>query len=83
MSTIQLEARLRSIVADHLGKSEADIRPEASLIEDLDADSLDLVELMMNIEEAFDIEIPDDEAENLRTFKELVDYVAEHILPAA
>ncbi len=82
MSTLQLEARLRSIVADHLGKSEGDIRPDSTFMEELDADSLDMAELVMDVEEAFDIEIPEDESDNLRTFKDLVDYVAEHVLPA-
>jgi acyl carrier protein len=70
--------RVRVIVADRLGVDESDVTPDASFREDLEADSLDLVELIMELEEQFGMEIPDEEAEKITTVEEAVDYVQEH-----
>jgi acyl carrier protein len=61
-----------------LGVDESDVTPDASFREDLEADSLDLVELIMELEEQFGMEIPDEEAEKITTVEEAVDYVQEH-----
>ncbi len=73
-----IEARVRSIIADQLGVSEEEIRPDSNFIEDLGADSLDIVELIMAMEEEFETEIPDEEAENIRTVGDAVGYVSAH-----
>ncbi len=83
MSLENVEAKVKSLIADQLGVGEDEILPEKSFIEDLGADSLDIVELVMAIEEVFEIDIPDDDAENIRTVKDAVDYIKEHVKPAA
>jgi acyl carrier protein len=70
--------KIREITADRLGVEESDVTPEASFREDLEADSLDLVELIMELEEQFGMEIPDEEAEKITTVEEAVNYVEEH-----
>lgn len=70
--------RLKKIVAEQLGVEEAEVTPQASFVDDLNADSLDLVELIMSLEEEFGLEIPDEDAEKIRTVQEAVDYVDEH-----
>jgi len=70
---------LRKIIADQLSVDEEDVVPEASFIEDLNADSLDLVELIMTLEEEFDIKISDEDAENIRTVQDASDYLQEHL----
>jgi acyl carrier protein len=67
--------RVSSIVGEQLGVEEADLVPEASLLDDLGADSLDVVELVMALEEEFGIEVPDDDVENIRTIQDIVQYV--------
>ncbi len=67
--------RLKNIVVEKLGVDEAEIKPEASFVDDLGADSLDIVELIMAIEEEFDIEIPDEDAEKLTTVGAAVEYI--------
>jgi acyl carrier protein len=74
----EIVEKIREITADRLGVDESDVTPEASFREDLEADSLDLVELIMELEEQFEMEIPDEEAEKITTVEEAVDYVAEH-----
>ena len=69
---------LQEITADRLGVDEGDVTPDASFREDLEADSLDLVELIMELEEQFGMEIPDEEAEKITTVEEAVDYVMEN-----
>jgi acyl carrier protein len=71
--------RVREVVVEKLGVSEDNVTPEAIFVDDLDADSLDQVELIMAIEDAFDITIPDDEAEKIRTVKNAVDYLADKV----
>jgi acyl carrier protein len=70
--------KIQEITADRLGVDEGDVTPDASFREDLEADSLDLVELIMELEEQFGMEIPDEEAEKITTVEEAVDYVMEH-----
>ena len=73
MSTI--EDRVKKIVVEQLGVSEDQVAPEASFVDDLGADSLDTVELVMALEEEFDTEIPDDEAEKITTVKQAIEYI--------
>lgn len=70
-----LEKRVKEIIVEQLGVEEEQVTPEASFIDDLGADSLDTVELIMAIEEEFDVEIPDEEAEKIITVKDAVSYV--------
>jgi len=67
--------KVKSIIVDQLQVDEAEVTPGASFQEDLGADSLDVVELVMQFEEAFDIEIPDEAAEKIKTVKDAVDYI--------
>ena len=76
MSDIQ--QKVISIVAEQLGVQEADIKPESFFEDDLGADSLDVVELVMALEEAFGCEIPDEEAEKIRTVQAAIDYIKAH-----
>lgn len=75
MQIEEIQAKLKEIVMDRLNAEEDQIKPEASFVEDLGADSLDIVELIMGIEEEFDIEIPDEDAEKLTKVGEAMDYV--------
>ena len=72
---MSIEDRVKKIVSDQLGKSLDDIQSDSSFVEDLGADSLDTVELVMALEEEFDCEIPDEEAEKITTVKQANDYV--------
>ncbi len=76
MATI--EERVKKIIAEHLGVNEADVTNDSSFIDDLGADSLDQVELVMALEEEFSTEIPDDEAEKITTVQQAIDYVQSH-----
>jgi acyl carrier protein len=76
MSTIK--ERVMKLVCEQLGVKEEEVTAEASFVEDLGADSLDTVELVMALEEEFETEIPDDEAEKITTVKEAIDYVEAH-----
>ena len=73
---MSIEERVRTIVYEQLGVTDEEVKSEASFVEDLGADSLDTVELVMAFEEEFEIEIPDEEAENIATVKNAVDYIA-------
>ena len=75
MKMEEVQSKLKEIVMDRLNAEEDQIKPEASFVEDLGADSLDIVELIMGIEEEFDIEIPDEDAEKLTTVGEAMEYV--------
>jgi acyl carrier protein len=70
-----LEQRVKKIVAEQLGVNEADIKNDSSFVDDLGADSLDTVELVMALEEEFECEIPDEEAEKITTVQQAIDYV--------
>ena len=72
------EERVKQIIVEQLGVDEAEVTPNASFVDDLGADSLDTVELVMAFEEAFDIEIPDEDAEKIRTVKDAIDYITSH-----
>ena len=70
--------RVTKLVCEQLGVKEDEVTPEASFVEDLGADSLDTVELVMALEEEFETEIPDEEAEKITTVKEAIDYIQKH-----
>ncbi len=74
----QVTQRLKEIIAEQLGISEEEIVPEASFVDDLGADSLDLVELIMALEEEFDMEISDEEAEKIQTVQDAINYILEN-----
>jgi acyl carrier protein len=71
--------RLKKIVVEQLGVDEADVKPEASFVDDLNADSLDLVELIMSLEEEFGMEISDEEAEKIKSVGDAQEYIEEHV----
>ena len=73
-----VEDRVKQIIVEQLGVDEGEVTPNASFVDDLGADSLDTVELVMAFEEAFDIEIPDEDAEKIRTVKDAIDYIGQH-----
>ena len=75
MATV--EERVKKIIAEQLGVDEDEVTPEASFVEDLGADSLDTVELVMALEEEFSIEIPDEDAEKILTVGKALDYIKE------
>jgi acyl carrier protein len=76
---MDVEAKVKEIIVEQLGVNEEQITPEASFIDDLGADSLDTVELVMAFEEKFDIEIPDEDAEKMRTVGDAVAYLKEKL----
>jgi acyl carrier protein len=73
-----IEERVKQIIVEQLGVDEAEVTPNASFVDDLGADSLDTVELVMAFEEAFEIEIPDEDAEKIRTVQDAVTYIDQH-----
>jgi acyl carrier protein len=73
-----IEQKVKSIIAENLGVAEDEIKATSSFIDDLGADSLDIVELVMQMEEEFEVEIPDEEAENIKTVQNAVDYITAH-----
>ena len=74
-----IEERVKEIVANQLGVEPNEVVPEASFVDDLGADSLDLVELIMAMEEEFGVEVPDEDAEKIRTVQDTIDYLRNHI----
>jgi acyl carrier protein len=74
-----IEQRVRKIVSEQLGTDDSKIKNESSFIDDLGADSLDTVELVMALEEEFDTEIPDDEAEKITTVQQAIDYINKNL----
>ncbi len=70
-----IEEKVKEIIAEQLGIEVEQIKPESKFVDDLGADSLDVVELIMAFEEAFDIEIPDEDAEKIQTVKDVIDYI--------
>jgi acyl carrier protein len=79
MSKEEILAKLRPIVAEQLGVEESQVTEEASFTEDLNADSLDLVELIMSLEEQYKLQISDEDAEKITTVGEAVDYIYDHM----
>lgn len=75
---MEIFEKVKEITVDQLGVSEDAVTMEASFIDDLEADSLDIVELMMALEEEFDIEIPDEDAEKITAVKDAVEYIKQH-----
>jgi acyl carrier protein len=73
-----VEERVKTIIVEQLGVDEGEVTPTASFVDDLGADSLDTVELVMAFEENFGIEIPDEDAEKIATVKDAVDYIEKH-----
>ena len=70
--------KVRQIISEQLGVDEAEVTSSATFVDDLGADSLDQVELVMALEEAFDLEIPDEDAEKMRTVQDALDYIEKH-----
>lgn len=70
--------KIKEIISEQLGVDEAEVTAAASFVDDLGADSLDQVELVMALEEAFDLEIPDEDAEKIRTVQDAIDYIEKH-----
>ena len=78
MDQASIEERLKRIISEQLGVDEAQVTRDASFEEDLNADSLDLVELIMSLEEEFNSEISEEDAEKIRTVGDAIDYIREH-----
>ncbi len=76
MSNEEIFNKLKGIIVEQLGVSEENVKEDATFVDDLEADSLDIVELIMNIEEQFNMEIPDEEAEKIVTVGDVVKYIA-------
>jgi acyl carrier protein len=74
-----VEEKVKSIIVDQLGVNEGEVTGTASFVDDLGADSLDTIELVMAFEEAFGIEIPDEDAEKIKTVKHAIDYIESHV----
>ena len=74
-----VDEKVKQIIVEQLGVDEAEVTPSASFVDDLGADSLDQVELIMAFEEAFEIEIPDEDAEKIKTVKNAIDYIESHV----
>lgn len=79
MSSEEIFDKIKDIIVEQLGVSEATVTMEASFIDDLGADSLDIVELIMALEEEFDLEIPDADAEKIVSVSDVVDYIKENV----
>ena len=79
MSSEEVFERVKKIIIEQLGVTESTVILEASFVDDLGADSLDIVELVMALEEEFDIEIPDSDAEKVVSVGDVVDYIKEHV----
>ena len=79
MSSEEILEKVKGIIVEQLGVTDTAVTMEASFIDDLGADSLDIVELIMDIEEEFDIEIPDSDAEKVVTVGDVVDYIKENV----
>lgn len=75
MTAAEVEQKVKQIIVEQLGVDEAQVDMTASFVDDLGADSLDLVELVMQFEEAFDLDVPDEDAEKMTTVKDAVDYI--------
>ncbi|MGH9326686.1 MAG: acyl carrier protein [Terriglobia bacterium] len=78
-----IEEKVKQLIVEQLGVDEAEVTPAAHFVDDLGADSLDIVELVMTFEESFEIEIPDEDAEKIATVKDAVDYIQSHVKSSA
>jgi acyl carrier protein len=78
MADKNVEDKVKQIIVEQLGVDEGEVTQNASFVDDLSADSLDTVELVMAFEEAFDIEIPDEDAEKIRTVKDAIEYIGKN-----
>ena len=76
---MELYDRVKKIICEQLGVEDEDVKPEASFVDDLGADSLDTVELVMALEEEFSVEIPDEDAEKITTVQSAIDYIKDRI----
>lgn len=76
---MSLDSRVKNIIVDQLDVTEEEVTPQASFVDDLGADSLDTVEMVMAFEEEFSIEIPDEDAEKIKTVQDAVDYIAKKV----
>ncbi|HVO79375.1 MAG TPA: acyl carrier protein [Terriglobales bacterium] len=74
----EMTEKVKQIISEQLGVDEGEVTPSASFVDDLGADSLDQVELVMALEEAFDLEIADEDAEKIRTVQDAIDYIEKH-----
>ena len=79
----EIESKVKAIIVDKLGVDEAEVKAEASFTNDLGADSLDTVELIMEFEKKFSITIPDTDSENIQTVEDAIEYIEAHIAPKA
>ena len=79
MAASGVEGKVKQIIVEQLGVEESEVTPTASFIDDLGADSLDTVELVMAFEEGFEIEIPDEDAEKIQTVNDAITYVETHV----
>ena len=77
-----IEEKVKQLIVEQLQVDEAEVTPTAHFVDDLGADSLDIVELVMTFEEAFEIEIPDEEAEKITTVRDAIDYIQSHVKSA-
>ena len=73
-----VEEKVKAIIVDQLGVNQSDVTPDAHFVDDLGADSLDTVELVMKLEEDFDMEIPDEDAEKIQTVQDAIAYIKDH-----
>lgn len=78
MSNEEIFEKLKNIIVEQLGVNEEAVKEDATFVDDLEADSLDIVELVMNIEEEFEMEIPDEDSEKIVTVGDVVKYIKEH-----
>ncbi len=78
LDVAEVEDKVRTIVSEQMGKSKDEITRETSFVTDLNADSLDVVELVMSLEDAFELSIPDEDAEKIQTVGQAVDYIVKH-----
>ena len=79
MAMADPEARLKKIISDQMGVTEEEVLPEASFIDDLNADSLEMVDLIISLEEEFNIQVTDEEAEKIKTVQDALDYLHERL----
>jgi acyl carrier protein len=78
-TTQEIEEKVISIVAEHLARDESELRRETSFVNDLNADSLDIVEVVMDLEEAYDMNVPDEDAQKIDTVGAAIDYIEQHL----